>query len=176
MALKTITPQEAKKLMDDGAKLVDIREKDEHAREKIPQSINVAVSRLNEEKIIPNEKNIIIFHCRSGMRTMQNASKLKDSVGDACEAYIVEGGIDAWKKAGLPVDLNKSQPIDLMRQVQIGAGTLALAGSALAFIVDPAFLAIPAFVGAGLLLAGTTGFCGMARILIHMPWNASLKN
>jgi hypothetical protein len=27
------------------------------------------------------------------------------------------------------------------------------------------------FVGAGLVFAGVTGFCGMARLLALMPWN-----
>ena len=33
------------------------------------------------------------------------------------------------------------------------------------------FFALAAFVGAGLTFAGATGFCGMARLLAHMPWN-----
>jgi hypothetical protein len=27
------------------------------------------------------------------------------------------------------------------------------------------------FVGAGLTVAGVTGFCGMARLLALLPWN-----
>ncbi|MDR8242161.1 DUF2892 domain-containing protein, partial [Acinetobacter baumannii] len=30
---------------------------------------------------------------------------------------------------------------------------------------------IPGFVGAGLMLAGMTGWCGMAKLLAVMPWN-----
>jgi hypothetical protein len=32
-------------------------------------------------------------------------------------------------------------------------------------------MALSAFVGAGLIVAGITGFCGMANLLLHMPWN-----
>ena len=35
-ALKTISPERAAELMRDGAVLVDVREADEHARERIP--------------------------------------------------------------------------------------------------------------------------------------------
>ena len=36
MTLPTITPEQAKRLIEEGAILVDIREADEHARERIP--------------------------------------------------------------------------------------------------------------------------------------------
>jgi hypothetical protein len=38
-------------------------------------------------------------------------------------------------------------------------------------MVQPAFLGLSAFVGAGLVFAGTTGWCGMAKLLAMMPWN-----
>ena len=53
-----------------------------------------------------------------------NAARL--SAAANCETYILDGGLDAWKKAGLPVTLDRSQPIDIMRQVQIAAGSLVL--------------------------------------------------
>ena len=58
-----------------------------------------------------------------------------------------------------------------MRQVQIAAGVLILLGVALGYSVSSAFFLLSAFVGAGLTLAGVTGFCGMARLLAVMPWN-----
>ncbi|MGA8903369.1 YgaP-like transmembrane domain [Bradyrhizobium sp.] len=38
-------------------------------------------------------------------------------------------------------------------------------------MATPWFFIVPGFVGAGLLLAGLTGFCGMARLLMRAPWN-----
>jgi hypothetical protein len=43
----------------------------------------------------------------------------------------------------------------------------------LGFLVAPAFFGVSAFVGAGLTMAGATGWCGMARLLRIMPWNRS---
>lgn len=60
---------------------------------------------------------------------------------------------------------------ELQRQVQIGAGSLALGGTLLGLLVSPSFFAVPAFVGAGLMTAGAIGLCGMARILMRAPWN-----
>ena len=41
-------------------------------------------------------------------------------------------------------------------------------------MVSPWFLAVPAFVGAGLMTAGVTGFCGMAQLLMRAPWNKAV--
>ena len=168
--LKTISPARAAELMRQGAVLIDIREADEHAREHIPGARHHALSRIDTDAPMRPGDDVLVFHCRSGARTRGNAARLADA-SSACEAYILDGGLEAWKKAGLPVALDRSQPIDIMRQVQIGAGSLVLVGVILGTLVAPGFYGISAFVGAGLLFAGTTGFCGMARLLALMPWN-----
>jgi hypothetical protein len=68
---------------------------------------------------------------------------------------------------------DRTAPLPIMRQVQIAAGSLVLLGVVLAVLVSPWFMALSAFVGAGLIVAGVTGFCGMANLLLHMPWNRS---
>jgi len=172
--LKTVTPQHAVELVRAGAVLVDIREADEYARERIPGARHHALSRLDRESPARAGDSVVVFHCRSGARTKGNAPRL--AAASACEAYILEGGLDAWKKAGLPIELDRNQPIDIMRQVQIVAGSLVVIGVVLGFLVAPGFYVLSGFVGAGLLFAGVSGFCGMARLLGLMPWNRrSLK-
>jgi rhodanese-related sulfurtransferase len=83
----------------------------------------------------------------------------------------LEGGIPAWQQAGLPVQKLKNAPLPLMRQVQITAGSLVLLGLILSTMVAPAWILLSWFVGAGLVFAGVSGFCGMARLLAVMPWN-----
>jgi rhodanese-related sulfurtransferase len=167
MALQTIDPARAKRLIDDGAVLVDIREPDEHARERVPGALNQPLARLDALQV--GGAKAVIFHCRSGARTAGNAQRLAAAAD--CQAYLLEGGIDAWKKAGLPVALDAGQPIEIMRQVQITAGSLVVLGVALGVWVNPAFFALSAFIGGGLVFAGVSGWCGMARLLALMPWN-----
>jgi rhodanese-related sulfurtransferase len=171
MSLATLSPTEARRLLDQGALLVDIREADEHARENIPGARLAPLSRLDQTDLAIPEGQPVIFHCRSGARTQGNATRLAATAGSACEAFILEGGLDAWKKAGLPVAVDRRQPLELQRQVQIGAGSMAFLGTMLGLLVSSWFFAIPAFVGAGLTVAGVTGFCGLARILRKAPWN-----
>lgn len=168
--MKTISPTRAAELVRRGAVLVDIREADEHARERIPGARHHALSRVDKETPMRAGDNVIVYHCRSGARTKSNAERLA-AAAPACETYLLEGGLDAWKRAGLPVTLDRGQPIDIMRQVQIGAGSLVLIGVLLGAFVAPGFYVLSGFVGAGLLIAGMTGFCGMAHLLARMPWN-----
>ena len=168
--LKTISATRAAELMRSGAVLVDIREADEHAREKIPGARHHALSRVDKDTPLRAGDDVVIFHCRSGARTKGNAARLAAAT-PKCETYILEGGIDAWKKAGLPVALDRGQPIDILRQMQITAGSLALLGIVLGTWLNPNFYALSAFIGAGLVFVGVTGICPMVRLLTRMPWN-----
>lgn len=168
--LKTISPERAAELVRAGAVLVDVRDADEHARERIPGARHHALTSIDRDSPARSGDDVLIFHCRSGARTMGNAARLAAAAED-CEVYILDGGLEAWKKAGLPVALDRSQPIDIIRQVQIAAGSLVLLGVVFGALVAPAFYALSGFVGAGLLFAGVSGFCGMARLLGVMPWN-----
>lgn len=165
MTCRTITPVEARQLVSEGAMLVDIRGADEFARVRLPGAENRPLGDLGQI----GHGGPVVFHCRSGMRTAANADRLaRTCTGDS---YIVEGGLEAWRAAGLPVEETKGAPLEIMRQVQITAGMLVLLGVILGLLVAPAWFGLSAFVGAGLTFAGITGWCGMANVLGMMPWN-----
>lgn len=168
MSLPVISPVAARQLMAKGALLVDIRGAGEHAREHIGEARHLPMEQLLNGAGIENAP-AVIFHCRSGNRTLLNAGALAACAD--CQAYILEGGLDAWKKAGLPVVLDATQPMELQRQVQIAAGAMILLGTLLGTFVAPGFYLIPGFIGCGLIFAGLSGFCGLARLLMKMPWN-----
>lgn len=175
-AMKKISPAEAKVLIDRGAALIDIREGDERARLNIEGSAHMPLSKLDSFKAAPAEKGqVIVFHCKTGNRTTVNAAKLQEKT--ACEAYILDGGIDAWRAAGLPLASSaaaateRRPPIELMRQVQIVAGSMIVVGIVLGMNVAPGWFYLSAFAGLGLLFSGVTGFCPMAHLLKKMPWN-----
>jgi len=105
--------------------------------------------------------------CKSGNRGRQACEKLKAA---GLHVVNVEGGTTAWAAAGLPVVRGK-KTMSLERQVRTVAGAMVFAGTLLGAFVDPLFLVIPGFVGAGLVFAGLTDTCGMAMLLARMPWN-----
>jgi len=170
--LKPLRPDDAAKRLADGrAVLIDIREVDEFARRRAKGALSRPLSTLDAKGLGLPDAREVIFTCRSGMRTSANGERLVAACGRP--AYVLEGGLDAWDRAGLPVEINDKAPLEMMRQVQIAAGSLVLAGVILGLTVSPWFLGLAGFVGAGLMFAGATGFCGMARLLALAPWNRS---
>lgn len=167
MTLATLSPADTRAALDAGARLIDIRSPDEHARERIPGAVNVPLDRIAE---LPCDGRPLIFHCKSGMRTAANAAQLLAAANGA-QAQILSGGINAWRSAGQATIADRSQPLEIMRQVQITAGALVFTGVLLGLFVAPGFFGLSAFVGAGLMFAGITGWCGMANMLRLMPWN-----
>lgn len=168
--LNPISPQELRLRLDSGdAILIDIREADEHAREHILGARLAPLSSIDAHDFDRDHGKTAVFHCKSGARTQMNAARLL-ARGFRSACYL-DGGLDAWKRAGFPVHSNRNAPLDIMRKVQIAAGGLILLGVALGALVHPGFYALSAFVGAGLTFAGATGWCGMAMLLKTTPWN-----
>ncbi|HUO23745.1 MAG TPA: rhodanese family protein [Caulobacteraceae bacterium] len=168
--LKTLTPVEvAERLNANRAVLIDIREADEFARQHARGAISRPLSAFDEAHLALAPDKDVVFTCRSGMRTAANCQRLGARIQGP--SYVLEGGLDAWSAAGLPVTAVKGAPLELMRQVQIAIGLLVVVSVALGAFVNPAFLGVSAFIGAGLVMAGLSGFCGMARLLALAPWN-----
>lgn len=168
--LKKLTPQDTADRIKSGiAVLVDIREPDEYAREHIPGAISLPISALSDAELRLDARQQAIFHCKSGMRTDSNCAALSQQIDG--EAFMLEGGLDAWRALGLPIAKDVKAPIAINRQVQITAGGLILLGVLLGWTLSPTWFGLSAFVGAGLLFAGVSGWCGMATLLQAMPWN-----
>jgi rhodanese-related sulfurtransferase len=159
----------AARLKNGTALLVDIREPDEYARRHVAGAVSRPLSAFEQAHLRIEPDRDVIFTCRTGNRTSVNCGRLKASVDG--DAWVLEGGVDGWTAAGLPVVGDRKAPLELMRQVQIAAGLLVLTGVLLGFAVSPVLFGLAAFVGAGLTFAGATGWCGMAKLLAVMPWN-----
>jgi rhodanese-related sulfurtransferase len=169
-ALIPMSPASVEARVREGhALLVDIREDDEYARAHIHGSLSMPLSRFDAVRIPAMAEADVVFMCRSGMRTTANAETLVKHVGG--QSFVLEGGLDQWRQAGLAVETNHKAPLEMMRQVQIVAGSLVLIGALLGALISPIFFGLSAFVGAGLVFAGATGFCGMAKLLAFLPWN-----
>jgi hypothetical protein len=108
--------------------------------------------------------------CQSGIRAQQAAEQLKQSGLD--NLYLLDGGMDAWAKAGLPMQ-RCGNAISLERQVQITIGVLLVLKVFFGFTVHELFFAAIPIIGAGLIVAGVTRWCGLAHLIAMMPWNST---
>lgn len=82
-------------------RLIDIREPHEHARERIDGALLFPLSQAASANLALDAGATAVFHCKSGMRTAMNGAMLAAKVEG--RALILDGGIEAWKRAGLPV-------------------------------------------------------------------------
>ncbi len=156
-ALHKISPRDVQERLNAGnAILVDIRESDEFARSHVKGAQSSPLSIWEKAHLNVDPDTDVIFTCRSGMRTAGACDRLAARVKG--EAYVLDGGLDAWAKAGFPVETDADAPMEIMRQVQIAACSLVLFGVILGFVVAPAWFVLSGFVGAGLVFAGVSGF------------------
>lgn len=165
----SILPAELKSQLSTGCCLVDVREPVEHAEEHITGARLIPLSQL-EKRAAEIDKSVpVVVMCRSGKRGGEALKKLQ-ALG-ITEVRNLEGGILAWKAAGLPVGTSGKKVFPLMQQVQLTIGLGVLTGAILALTVHPNWVFLCAFFGAGLTMAGSTGWCGLAILMSKMPWN-----
>ncbi|WP_254967093.1 rhodanese-like domain-containing protein [Cyanobium sp. CH-040] len=160
-------PELARQLASRSVTVVDVREPVEFAAGHIEGSLNIPLGRLAEAEL---PAGALVLVCHSGNRSAQGLAILQDQ-GHPHAVADLEGGVVAWEEAGLPLRRLRSAPLPLIRQVQIAAGSLVLLGLILSQAVSPAWILLCWFVAAGLVFAGISGYCGMARLLAAMPWN-----
>ena len=100
-----LTPLSARDVADrvaaGKAVLVDIREPDEFAHEHPTGAVSTPLSRLDAARIETASGQEVIFMCRSGARTGANCDRLAACIEGP--AFVLDGGLNGWKAAGLPV-------------------------------------------------------------------------
>ncbi|MBP1805957.1 rhodanese-like domain-containing protein [Rubellimicrobium aerolatum] len=168
MSLSPIDSPAVLRLLDQGALLVDIREEDERAQAHVPGSLHAPLSEL-PRRIGGPGLPAVVFLCSCGDLSHENAARLQAVT--SAPAYRLDGGLAAWRRAGLPVIEHRWPLLAIGRQVDLLWGTLALLGVALGAEVTPAFFALPALAGGSLVWTGLTGRCSVAAALRRMPWN-----
>ena len=174
MTVPTITPKQLAELCKGSGEsdLIDVRTPVEFREVHVKNARNVPLGRLDPAALMQSRSGSqdepLYVICRSGSRGREACEKFL-AAGFA-NVVNVEGGTLACVEAGLPVIRGK-KAISLERQVRIAAGLLVLLGAMLGWLVQPAFIGLSAFIGAGLVFAGVTDTCGMGMLLARMPWN-----
>jgi rhodanese-related sulfurtransferase len=156
-------------LDQDTAILVDVREASEYAGEHISGAKRISLSQFDPLQIPQERGKNIVFYCQSQNRSQQAAKQLL--AAGWTDIYELQGGLNAWKAANYPTQIDKNAPISIMRQVQIVAGSLVVTGTILGAFVSPWFLILSGFVGSGLVFAGASNTCAMAMLLAKLPYN-----
>lgn len=102
MTIATLTPAEAQAQIAQGARLIDIRDADEYAREHIPDAELVPLATLTSgAPLNARAGETVIFHCQAGSRTQNNAIRLAAAAaGAALSAGRRNSGVESRGVAG----------------------------------------------------------------------------
>jgi len=156
-------------------RLIDVRSPAEYAAVHADGARLVPLDRLDPASVASaaggRAGEPLYVLCQSGGRAAKACERFQ--AAGFPHVFCVDGGTDAWERAGLPVVRGSKRVISLERQVRMAAGSLVLAGVLLGWQVHAAFYALAAVIGAGLVFAGATDWCGMGMLLARMPWNKS---
>ncbi|HBR57145.1 MAG TPA: hypothetical protein DEA22_06710 [Blastocatellia bacterium] len=149
--------------------LVDVRESVEFAGGRIGGARLLPLSEIEHRHKELDKSGPIYIICRTGRRSLEACRKL-NALGFN-EVINVAGGIEEWKKAGLPIERDLHAPWSIERQVRFTAGLIVLAGVLLTLFVHPYFIVLPGLIGLGLTFTASIDWCGMGLLLARMPWN-----
>ncbi len=150
--------------------VLDVRNPEEFSSAHIPFSILLPLPQLTPDAVRrmlhPGQRCILV--CHAGTRAT-NAARILSSAGIENLA-VMEGGIEAWKTAGLPVRTG-AEGISIQSQTRVISGGMVLSGMILGYYSNPGWYLLSGFVGVGLIFAGVTGWCGVSLLLSKLPWN-----
>jgi len=169
---KVISVEQLQNLKHEDKIFVDVRSPAEYRSMRVQGAVNLPLNSLTCEdvkKLVGDKQNpAIILLCGKGGRARKAAEILQ---AGSFNLLVVEGGTNACVDANLPIEKDSGSTISIERQVRIGAGSLVCLGLALGFFVNPLFYILSAFIGAGLIFAGVTDWCGMGLLIARAPWN-----
>jgi rhodanese-related sulfurtransferase len=172
MTIETITADQVPSERDAGALLLDVRSPAEFRCGHVRGATNLPLEAVTAAKVGQlrgeNATRRIVLLCASGKRATVAAERLS---GQSLQILVVTGGTFACAQGGQPLDKTSNGVISIERQVRIAAGTLVFGGVMLGTFVHPGFYGLSGFIGAGLVFAGVTDWCGMGLLLARAPWN-----
>jgi rhodanese-related sulfurtransferase len=167
-----ITSNELQKKIDqsaDSIQLVDVREYPEYASGHIPAAKWIPLGKLQKQIDELDRSKETILMCLSGKRSAQAQHVLRSH--NFAKVSHLNNGLQSWKQSGGALHKEAKAPWSLERQVRVAAGSLIVASVLLATFIHYGFIGIAGVVGAGLIFAGITDWCGMGLLLAKMPWN-----
>lgn len=99
---KEIGPAELKAMLADGsAMVIDVREADEFAAERIEGAINMPLSHFDPAQIPEAGGKTVVLQCAGGKRSGMALDRCRTA--EAATDTHLAGGLGAWKAAGLPI-------------------------------------------------------------------------
>ena len=103
--IREVSVEEAQKLAQGGAALVDVREADEWEKGHAPGAVHIprGFLELRVEDKVADKKQPVVLYCAGGTRSALATRSLLDLGYE--NVASVAGGFTRWREAGLPVTI-----------------------------------------------------------------------
>ena len=98
---KEVSRDEAQKLIDDGAQLIDVRADHEWEMGRIAGAKHLPLADLTERVGEIDRDRPVVFYCRGGNRSTMAAEAL---AAEGYDTAKLSEGIVGWAEAGLPLE------------------------------------------------------------------------
>ncbi|MDX6595219.1 MAG: hypothetical protein QOI72_601 [Solirubrobacterales bacterium] len=97
---REVSRDEAQKMIEEGAQLIDVRADHEWEAGHLPGATHVPLDELPERTGEIDKERPVLLYCRGGNRSTMAATALADAGYDAAK---LSEGIVGWDEAGLPL-------------------------------------------------------------------------
>jgi rhodanese-related sulfurtransferase len=98
---REVSREEAQKLIEEGAQLVDVRAEHEWEAGRIAGATHLPLAELAERAGEIDVDRPVVLYCRGGNRSTMAAQALSEAGYDAAK---LDEGIVGWDEAGLPLE------------------------------------------------------------------------
>ncbi|HUU85708.1 MAG TPA: rhodanese-like domain-containing protein [Phycisphaerae bacterium] len=150
-----------------GLNLIDVRNLDEFERVHVAGATCVPLSQLLHRASAWDPTLPVVLICKQGPRSEEAARQLcAAGFGDVA---VVDGATERCVQERLPVVRGRRR-LSIQQQTQLVIGLMVVAGLVGAHWFAPVIL-LSWLGGVGLMAAGMTGSCPMARAIASLPWN-----
>jgi rhodanese-related sulfurtransferase len=106
---REVSREEAQKLIDDGAQLIDVRADHEWEAGRIAGAKHMPLAELPERTEEINRDRPVVLYCRGGNRSTMAATALADA---GYETAKLTEGIVGWSEAGMPLEPDEGYVAD----------------------------------------------------------------
>ena len=99
--VREVNREEARRLIDDGAQLVDVRGDHEWETGHIAGATQIPLDELAQRAGEIEKERPVVFYCRGGNRSSMATAALAEAGYDAVK---LTDGITGWEEEGLPLE------------------------------------------------------------------------
>lgn len=156
--------------------LIDVRHPTAHQALHIANTLHVPDPDQIPQIITENPTERVILLCQNGNHAKQISAALLLQQNEAMEGvlfYILDGGMNGWRNANLPVvrDSDSATGLALERQVQITLGVALLVCILFSWMFSGLWLFLVIAIAVGQIYSGLTGWYGFQQLVLMLPWN-----